>query len=98
MSAWSSPSRRQRDVLHDVVVIAGRVEDQLGGLALAELVGGVDHHRVLALLGGELEAPRPEREAAEILTQCRGAPSLAAIGRHLHRTDAIAAVPGHAAD
>src|SRR5664280_1439569 len=98
MSAWSPPSGCQRDVLHDVVVIAGGVEDQLGGLALADLVGGVDHHRVCTLLGREIEAPRPERVGAEILSQHCARPRFAAVGRYLHRTDAVTAVPGHAAD
>src|SRR5208283_842701 len=98
MSAWSPPLGGQRDVLHDIVVITGRVEDQLGGLALADLVGGVDHHRVLAVLGVEYEAPRPERETSEILAELGIRPGLAAVGGNLHHADAVAAVPGHAAD
>src|SRR5664279_5435532 len=98
MSAWSPPSGYQRDVMQNITLIAGRVEDQLGGLALADLVGGVGHHRVFAALGRQIETPRPERVGAEILTQTRSRPGLAAVGRHLHRTDTVAAVPGHAAD
>src|ERR1035437_4006071 len=98
MSAWSPPSGCHCDVLHDVVVIAGRIEDQLGGLALANLVDGVDHHGVLAAFGVERKAPRPERVGAEVLAQSRGHPRLAAVGRDFHRADAVAAVPGHAAD
>src|SRR5450756_1242884 len=98
MSAWSPPSGCQCDVLHDVVVITGRIEDQLGGLALADLVGGVDHHRGFAALGRQIETPRPERVGAEILTQTRSRPVLAAVGRDFHRSDAVTAVPGHAAD
>src|SRR5664279_3449464 len=98
MSAWSPPSGCQCDALHDVVVITGRVENQLGGLALADLVGGVDHHRVLAVRGLEREAPWPERITAEILAQRRARPALAAVSRDFDGADAVAAVPGHAAD
>src|SRR6478609_4203625 len=52
MSAWFPPLRaHQRYILHDVVVIAGSVEDQLRCLTLTDLVRGIDHHRVFAPLG-----------------------------------------------
>ena len=57
--------------MHHVVVVAGAVEQERGGLRLPDPVDGVDHHRVLAVLGVELEAPRPEREAAEILAELK---------------------------
>src|SRR5262245_13171039 len=85
-------------ILNDVVVIAGRIEDQFGGLRLANIIRGVDHHRILAPIGIDVETPRAECVGAEVLAKCGVRPGFAAIGRHLHHTDAIAAVPSQPAD
>src|SRR5262249_12957599 len=87
----------QCDVLHHIVVVAGRVEDELGRLALPELVDGVDHHRVLAFFRREIEGPRTERKATKVLTERRRGPRLSAISGDLHRAYAVAAIPGDAA-
>src|SRR5215471_31357 len=89
----------QRDAVNDVVVVAGRIVDQLGGLALADLVEGARHHRLLAFGRRlEVEAEGAEGIAAEILAQRRRRPAFAAVGRDLDRADAVAAIPGNAAD
>jgi len=81
------------------VVITGRIVNELGRLALADPVGGARRHRLFAgCLGCKLVAEGAEGEAAEILAQRRDDPSLAAVARHLDRPDAVAAVPGDAAD
>src|SRR5262249_22774353 len=88
----------QRDALHHVVVVAGRIKDEFSRLTLPKLIGGVHHHSVLALPGGDVETPRTERKAAEILSELNRGPCLATIGGNLHRTDSIAAIPCNAAD
>src|ERR1041385_5576260 len=98
MSAWSAPLCVEGEVLDDVVVVAGRVEDQSRGLTLPDGIGGVDHHRAFALLDRDGEAPRTESKTAEVLAQGRATPCLAAVGRHLHRANAVTAVPGQTAD
>ena len=74
-------------------MVAGRIENEFGRLALAKLVGCIDHHRVLSLLGGKLETPRPESETAKILAESGHGPGFAPVCRDLHRADAVAAVP-----
>src|SRR5262245_46174237 len=100
MRAWVCPSGHvEGDGVNDVVVVAGRVLDQLGGLGLADLVGGARHHRLLAgRLRRVLGAEGAESEAADILAQRRCDPGRAAVARHLDRADAVAGVPGDAAD
>src|SRR5262245_28985325 len=80
-------------------MVAGRILDQLGGLGLADLAGGARHYRLLAgPLRSEFGAEGAEGKAADILAQrCRD-PGRAAVARYLDRADAIAAVPGDAAD
>src|SRR6185437_2197363 len=94
----SSSSRVQRDALHHVVVVARAIENQLRDLALTDGIRRADHQRVLAALGGEIEAPRPEGVFAEILTELCAHPGLAAVDRRFDAADAVAAIPGEAAD
>src|SRR2546430_10434482 len=100
MRARRPPSGHvERDAVNDVVVVAGRILNELGGLALTDLVAGARHHRLLApRLRGEAVAEGSEGEAAEILAERCGRPGLAAVGRHLDGVDAVTGVPGDAAD
>src|SRR5512132_4250885 len=51
-------ARRQGDALDEVVVIAGRVENELADLRLSRVIGGFGENRVLpALRGCPAEAP-----------------------------------------
>src|ERR1051326_2946994 len=94
-----SSTHIERHAVHDVVMISGRVGDELRGLALADLVGCARHHGLLALGGRrEGEGERPEREAPEILAERGSRPGLAAVSGDLDGLDAIAAVPGDARD
>src|SRR5512132_1818745 len=73
-------ARRQGDALDEVVVIAGRVEDELTDLRLPGAIGGLGEDHVLpALRRRPSEAPRPEGEAAVILAESRVLPALAAV-------------------
>src|ERR1041385_6863387 len=78
-------------------MVAGRILDQARGLGLADGVAGARHHgdRAFAL---QRETEGTERVAAEILAERRRLPGLAAVGRHLDGADAVAAVPGDAAN
>src|SRR5262249_57388267 len=99
MHAWLASSRDvERHAVHDVVMVAGRIGDERRRLGLPDDVAGARHHRELAALGRDREAERAEREAPEILAERRLLPGLAAVGRHLDRADAVAAVPRDAAD
>src|SRR5262245_47912593 len=100
MRAWAPPSGHiEADAVQDVVVVAGRVLNELGGLGLADLVAGARHHRLLAgRLRRKFVAEGAERESSEILAQRRRGPGGAAIARDLDLVDAVAAVPGDAAD
>src|SRR5215472_7511366 len=98
MLAWSPPLSVERDTLHYIVMVTSWVEDQLRCLALAKLIDRIDRRRVLSLLSGDIEAPRTESEPAEVLAECRRRPSFSAVGGNVNRTNAIAAVPGNAAD
>src|SRR6476646_1533905 len=99
VSAWSfSLACHQRDVLHDVVVITGAVENQLRHLRLPKLVGRVHHDGILAALRRQIETPRPECEAPEILPELCSRPGLAVIGGNVDRADSIASIPGLATD
>src|SRR5690349_20756082 len=83
-----------RDLLHDVVVVAGGVEDQLEGLRSALPVAGLRHDGVGALLLGlEARAPLSPRITAEVGPELRLAPHFPAVGRHFHASDSVAAVP-----
>src|SRR6266446_1685632 len=94
-----SSARIQRHAVHDVVVVPGGIVDQLRGLALTDLVGGARHDRLLASRPGrESERPGAESEAAEILPERCGDPGLAGVARHFDCADAIARIPGDAAD
>jgi hypothetical protein len=69
--------------MNDVVVVAGRILNELGSLALTDLVAGARHHRLLApRLRGEAVAEGSEGKAAEILAERRGRPGLAAVARN----------------
>src|ERR1700726_3278492 len=94
------PSARvERHAVHDVVMIAGWIEDQRRGLRLTDAVGGARHDGMLPdRPWREGEGEGAESEAAEILFESRGAPDHAAIGRYFHRADAVAAVPRDACD
>src|SRR5882757_6946823 len=100
MRAWRPPSGHvERDAMNDVVVVAGRILNELGSLTLTDLVAGACHHRLLApRLRGEAVAEGSEGKAAEILAERRGRPGLAAVARHLDHVDTVAGVPGDAAD
>src|SRR5580693_7234711 len=78
-------------------MVAGWIEQQGRSLCLADLVGGIDRHRVLAGLGLERKTPRPEGVAAKILAERRRRPGLAAVGRGRDAGDAVAGVPRQAA-
>src|SRR5258707_1337772 len=88
----------QRELLHHVVVIAGRIENEVERLRHALLIGGARHDDVIA---GALRAitvsPRPEGKAAQVFAQFGHAPRAAAIGGDADVTDAEAAVPRDAA-
>src|SRR5262249_18914962 len=95
----SSSSHVEGDAVHDVVVVAARIVDQFARLRLADLIGGACHDHLLAgRLRQKIVAEGAEGEAAEILAQRCGDPSLAAVARRLDPADAVAAVPGDAAD
>ena len=79
-------------------MIAGRIGDRLERLALPQPVRGFRHHHMGARNRHELGAPRPEREAAEILAERGGTPVLPAVNRDNHSLDAVAGVPGDALD
>src|SRR5581483_3861538 len=99
MRAWSiSLARRQRYVLHDIVVVARAIENEFGNLGLAEPVCSVDHHGILTALGRQFETPRSECEPAEIHAELCGGPGLAAVEGYIDGTDAVAAVPSLAAN
>src|SRR5437016_3419079 len=75
-------ARDERHGLDDVVVVAGRVGDQVRGLALADPVGGAHLDDVLADgLRREAMAPGPECELPEILAQRGRGPGLAPVDR-----------------
>src|SRR5581483_11945179 len=95
----SSSGHIQCERVDDVVVVAGRVMDQLAGLGLPDLVRRSRHDRLLALCPwSEREAEGAEGEAPEILPECRGKPALAAIGRHFDDLQSVATVPGNASN
>src|SRR3569832_1655101 len=80
--AWCCPSVRvQRYGLHDIVMVARRIGDQRRRLSLANGVAGAHRDGVGTLPGRQIEAPGPEREAAEILAELSLRPGLAAVGR-----------------
>src|ERR1700720_3562698 len=64
---WDSSGDGQVDALDDVVVIAGRVVNELEGLRRAVAVGGLCHQRQCPLLWRiDDVAPRPERKASVV--------------------------------
>src|SRR6266849_7338428 len=91
--------RGEGDAVHDVVMVAGEIGDQFCRLRLANLVRGPRHYDVFALaLWREARAEGAESEAADVFPERRRHPSLAAVGRNLDGSNAVAAVPGNAAD
>src|SRR5262249_57937379 len=93
-----SSARVERDGLDDVVVIAWGIMDQLRGLCLADLVAGAHRDRLFACGGRKVEVPGPEGKAANVFAERRTTPGLATVTRHLDQADAVAGIPGDAAD
>ena len=78
---------------HQVVVIAGGIEDELLGLGLADAVRGLGNDGIRAGFRWREEvSPLAEGEAAKIVAQRRIAPTLAAIDRYLNTSDAVSAI------
>src|ERR1700675_150707 len=85
----------QRDALHDIVMITGRIENELEGLRRAGAIACASHHgEGTALRSRDQVGPLAEREASVILPERRGAPALATVLRYLDPRYAVAAVPG----
>src|SRR4029079_17363239 len=85
------------ELLDRIVVIAGRVPHRLLRLAGAQPVGGAHHHAHRAGGRRHVVAPAAEGIFAEILAELRRTPGPATIGRDRYFADAVAAIPGDAA-
>src|SRR5438874_12897186 len=84
---------------HDVVVVTGRVGSQFVGLLRAAAAARPHRHvQGTGPRGVEVEAELAPREASRVTLQRRVTPALPAVGGHLHRLDAGAAVPRLAAE
>src|SRR5688572_12575070 len=86
-------------LLHDVVVVAGRIRDERIGLGCAVAGGGADAEGAPAVCGrGEREPPGYPGITPEVAPERCLAPGHAAVRRTLDLADAGAAVPGEAVD
>ena len=82
-----------------IVVVTCRIEDELLGLGLANAIAGSRHDLVPAgPRRREREGERAKSKAAYILSKLGFAPGLTAVGGDFHAPNAIAAVPGEAAN
>src|ERR1700680_4848240 len=89
----------QRDALHDIVMITGRIENELESLRRAGAIARARHHgERTALRRRDHVGPRAKREAPVVLSERGGAPALAAVLRSLDPRYAVAAVPGNTLD
>src|SRR6202171_5499809 len=85
----------QRDALHDIVMITGRVEDELEGLRGAGAIACARHHgERTALRRRNRVGPLAARESPVVLSERGGAPALSPVLRYLDPRYAVAAVPG----
>src|SRR5262249_45373297 len=95
----ASSGHVERDAVNDVVVVARRIGDELAGLTLPDPVASARHDGPRPFrLRHEFKAESAEGIATEILAELGSDPGLAAVGRYLDRGDAVASIPGNAAD
>src|ERR1700720_1358003 len=89
----------QRDALHYIVMITGRIENELESLRRAGAIACARHHgEWTALRRRDHVGPLAKREAPVVLSERGGAPALSPVLRYLDPRNAVAAVPGNTLD
>src|ERR1700687_6148269 len=89
----------QRDALHDIVMITGRIENELESLRRSGAIACARHHgERTALRRRDHVGPLAKREAPIVLSTLCGAPALSGVLRNLDPRYAVSSVTGNTLD